>query len=162
MQSMSRTSDMTAAKVSRSMARVGVAVASAFAAYGGVNELIRVNAEFGASMQRVAAVSGATAQEMDMLRESARELGRTTQFTASQAADALGFLAMAGFSAVEANQALPEVLNLAAASGMDLAAAADIASNVLSGFGKGANEAGKAADVLAAASSSAASEMSSE
>lgn len=131
-------------------------VQKAFAAIGvglGIAEVIRINSEFGASMSKVAAISGATGAEFDKLREKALEMGAATQFSASQAADALGFLAMAGFSVAEAIEAIPGVLSLAAAAGMDLAEAADIASNVLSGFGKNAKDAGEVADVLAKAAS---------
>lgn len=150
----SANAEVTAKTVTRSFARIGTAIASAFAVSGGIGEVIRVNAQFGSSMQRVAAISGATGEELEGLRETALRLGETTQFSASEAADALGFLAMAGFSAAEANVALEDVLNLAAASGMELAQAADIASNVLSGFGMAADDAGKVSDVLAKAASS--------
>lgn len=153
---LSRKSGDTAQSVDRSsgrMARAFRTVATTAAAAFSFNQLIQVNAEFGASMQRVAAISGATGAEFDELRNKALEMGRTTQFSAAQAADALGFLAMAGFSASEAVASLPAVLDLAASSGMDLGQSADIASNVLSGFGLAADEAAQVADVLAAASS---------
>lgn len=143
----------TASVVTRSFVRIGGAIASAVAVSGGIGSVIRTNAEFGASMSRVAAISGATAGELEQLRATALQMGADTAFSAAQAADALGFLAMAGFSASEAMEAIPDVLALAAASGMDLAQAADIASNVLSGFGKAADEAGIVSDVLAAAAS---------
>lgn len=111
--------------------------------------------QFETSMSRVSAISKASAKDLEALRKVAKDLGKTTEFSASQAADGLGFFAMAGFSAKEAMAALPATLDLATASGMGLAQAADIASNVLSGFGKAANEAGTVADVLAAASSAA-------
>jgi TP901 family phage tail tape measure protein len=151
--SLAMTSDRAAGVVTSGFKRIGVAIAGAFAVSGGIGQIIQTNAEFGASMSKVAAISGATGDEFDKLREKALEMGAATQFSASQAADALGFLAMAGFSAAEAIEAIPDVLSLAAAAGMDLAEAADIASNVLSGFGKNAKDAGDVADVLAKAAS---------
>ncbi len=146
--------DASSGKMAVAFGKVATAAGAAFAAFGGIRAIIQTNAEFGSSMQRVAAVSGATGAQFDELRKKAMELGASTQFSASQAADALGFLAMAGFNASEAIAAIPSVLDLAAASGMDLALAADIASNVLSGFGKEAADAGVVADVLAKAASS--------
>jgi TP901 family phage tail tape measure protein len=151
---LAQSSRRAAGLITGAFARIGGAIAGALAVSGGLSSIISTNAEFGASMQKVAAISGATGAEFDALREKALEMGSATQFSASQAADALGFLAMAGFSAAEAIEAIPDVLDLAAASGMDLAQAADIASNVLSGFGKQASEASQVADVLARAASS--------
>ena len=158
--SMSNTARKTAGEVDKSsrsittaFVRVGGAIASAVAVSGGIGAIVRTNAEFGSSMQRVAAISGATAGELEELRATALKMGADTAFSASQAADALGFLAMAGFSASEAMEAIPDVLALAAASGMELAEAADIASNVISGFGKEAAEAAQVSDVLALAAS---------
>src|SRR5690606_16838293 len=80
--------------------------------------------DFEASMNRVKAVTGATGKDFDALVEQAQRLGKTTQFSASEAADAMGFLAMAGFKVDEIMTALPGVLNLAAAGQLDLAEAA--------------------------------------
>ena len=112
-------------------------------------------------MNRVEAVSGATESQMASLTAQAKELGSTTQFSASQAAQGMGFLAQAGFDVVEVLAAMPDTLNLAAAGQIDLAAAADIASNVLSGFGFAADEMSRVADVMAltAASSNTSIEM---
>jgi len=99
-------------------------------------------------MNKVAAVSGATDDELTALSDKAKELGATTQFSASQAADALGFLSMAGFSANEAMEALPGTLQLAAAAGMDLGGAADIVSNVLSGYALEVKDLSRVNDVL--------------
>ena len=149
-----RSSGAMASSFSR-VARIGILpLVGALASIGfGLSSLITINSQFGASMSNVAAISGATADELRMLTETAKEMGAQTKFSASEAADALGFLAMAGFNANEAIEALPSVLALAAASGMDLAQAADIASNVLSGFNKETAEAGQVADVLAKAAS---------
>lgn len=110
---------------------------------------IKMSGDFESSMNRVKAVSGASGDEMEQLKEQAKELGATTQFSASQAADAMGFLAMAGFKTNEIMTALPGVLNLAAAGNLELADAADIASNILSGYGLKVEEIGRLNDVLA-------------
>lgn len=110
---------------------------------------------FDDSMSQVQAISGATGEEFEKLREMAKELGATTRFSASEAADGMTFLAMAGFDTQEVMATMPGLLDLAAASGMDLGRAADIASNVLSGFGLEAAEAGRVSDVLAAGASNA-------
>ena len=106
-------------------------------------------ANFESSMNRVEAVSGATQAQMAQLSAQAKELGATTMFSASQAADGMGFLAQAGFEVTEVLSAMPDTLNLAAAGQLGLAEAADIASNVLSGFGFAASEMSKVADVMA-------------
>lgn len=111
--------------------------------------IIKTAGDFQSSMNRIKAVSGATGSEFTQLRDQAKELGATTQFSASQAADAMGFLAMAGFKASDIMTALPGVLNLAAAGAIDLGEAADIASNILSGYGFQAKDIGKVNDVLA-------------
>lgn len=104
---------------------------------------------FEKSMNKVKALSGATSDEFNALREEAIELGSTTQYSASEAADALGYLSMAGFDATESLDSLPGVLNLAAAGSIELAEAADIASNILSGYGLSADKIGDVNDVLA-------------
>lgn len=127
----------------------GAAIAAAFS----IGAVINTIASFDASMAQVQAVTRATADEMTQLRAVAQDLGATTEFSASQAADGLRFLGMAGFSANESIAAIPAVLDLATASSIGLAGAADIASNVLSGFGMEAGDAAAVADVLAAAAS---------
>ena len=108
-----------------------------------------VAAGFEDQMAKVGAVSRATASEMEALTASARELGATTQFTASQVGEAEMYLAMAGFTAEQNIAALPGVLNLAAATATDLGRASDISSDILSGFGLEAAEMSRVADVLA-------------
>ena len=95
------------------------------------------------------AITGATGAEFDALREQAKQLGSTTKFTASEAAEGMSFLAMAGFDTVEIMKAMPGVLDLASAGAMDLATASDIASNILTGFGKDASEINHLVDVMA-------------
>jgi len=112
---------------------------------------IKEIARFDQAMQNVRAVTkGVTDVEFKNLNEEARRLGATTVFSATEAAQGLEFLARAGFDANEQIAALEGTLNLAAAGGLGLAEAADIASNVLSGFNIDTSEAGRVADVLAA------------
>ena len=133
----------------------------AFGAAGAValGSIARAGANFQAEMNQVRAVSGATGQEFDALSGQARELGATTRFSASEAAEGMGFLSMAGFEATETLEAMPGVLQLAAAGNMDLATTADIASNVLQGFALDASEVGRVNDVMAATFSSANTDM---
>lgn len=135
------------------MARAAVAATAAIGALAGMGQAVGVIREFESSMSQVAAITRASTVEIEAMRDAAKELGSTTEFSAAQAADGLRFLGMAGFEASEAIQAIPAVLDLATASSMDLAQSADIASNVLSGFGLAAGDAAQVADVLAAASS---------
>lgn len=109
---------------------------------------------FEAGMNKVAAISGATGSDLEALTAQAKDLGASTKFSASQAAEGMSFLAMAGYSVNETMTAMPGLLSLAAASGMELGQAADIASNILSGFRLNADQAGRAADVLAKAAAS--------
>lgn len=89
---------------------------------------------FESSMSNVAALSGATGEELELLNETAKKFGATTQFSASEAADALGYMALAGWDAEKSAAELGGVLDLAAASGMDLAAASDMVTDYLSAF----------------------------
>lgn len=104
--------------------------------------------EFDDTMRQVGAVTGATREEMELLTKTAKTMGATTRFSASEAADGLRLLGMAGLSAKEATDALPGVLNLAAAGSLDLGTAADIATNVLAGFGLEVENLGQVNDVL--------------
>ncbi len=121
----------------------------------GLGETINVAAEFGKRMSAVGAIMQATATEMKALEAVASKMGETTQFTALQAAEALQFLGMAGLTAAQSVEALPDVLNLAAAGGLDLATAADLATNVLAGLGKEVKDLGRVNDVLAFTASNA-------
>jgi TP901 family phage tail tape measure protein len=112
-------------------------------------------AGFEASMSEVAAISGATGDDLKSLEDIAREMGATTKFSASESAEALKFMSMAGWTAEQSVAGLPGVLALAAASGEDLATTSDIVTDAMTAFGLQAEESGHFADVLAAASSSA-------
>lgn len=123
-----------------------IGLTAPIAAFGALT--LKSAGDFQAAMNKVGAVSGATAGELEDLRNAAKEMGATTQFSASQSADALSFLAMAGFSARQSIDALPGTLQLAASAQMDLADAADIVSNVLSGYGMEVSELARVNDVL--------------
>ncbi|MDK1473613.1 phage tail tape measure protein [Streptomyces sp. 549] len=111
---------------------------------------ITVAGDFQAAMNGVRAVSGAAGKDFTNLRNLAKRMGSTTQFSAVEAANAMEFLGMAGFKTTDIMAALPDVLSLAAAGNTDLATTADIASNIMSGFGIEASEMGRVADVMAA------------
>lgn len=111
-------------------------------------------ANFDSKMSAVKAITGATDAEMAVLRDTAKSLGASTQFSASQAADAMKFLGMAGYNTEQILAGIPAVLNLAAAGAIDLATAADIASDVSSAFGLTADEIGRVADVMASTATS--------
>ena len=110
---------------------------------------IVAGADFERSMNKVKAISGATGADFESLKNQAKDLGRTTGFSASEAANAMSFLAMAGFKTNEILGAMPGTLNLAAAGQLDLARSADIASNILTGYGLEVNQLDHAVDVLA-------------
>jgi TP901 family phage tail tape measure protein len=116
--------------------------------------IVMTAGKFEAGMNKVKAVTGAAGTEFDALSNQAKELGRTTKFTAGQAADAMGFLGMAGFDANEIMAAMPATLQLAAAANMDLGSSADIISNILAGYGLEVHELAGANDSLVKAMTS--------
>lgn len=116
---------------------------------------VEVGKAFDSSMSKVAAVSGATGDELQTLRDKAKEMGSSTVFSASEAADAMNYMAMAGWKTEDMIDGLEGVLNLAAASGEDLATTSDIVTDALTAFGLTAEDSGHFADVMAAASSNA-------
>lgn len=122
--------------------------------------VVKVASDFESSMNRVRALSGAAGDSFDALRTQAQELGRTTQFSAAQAADAMGFLAMAGFDANEILGAMPSTLTLAASAQLDLARSADIVSNVMTGYGIEVEQLDHAVDVLTKSFTSANTDLS--
>lgn len=116
---------------------------------------IKTAINFEQSMNKVAALTKATGKPLNNMRELAKKLGSETQFSASQAADAMSFLGMTGFNTNQILQATPAILDLAAASGTELARSADIASNIMGAFGLKAKDMTRVADVLAATTASA-------
>jgi len=125
------------------------------AAGAGIRSAIGVLADFNQSMATVRAVTGATADEFRGLEESALELGKTTRFTATEAADALVLLSRAGFTVTESLKSVEATLRLAQAGGLGLEQAADITASTLRGFRLEANQAARVADVLAKGANSA-------
>ena len=111
---------------------------------------VKTAADFDIAMSKVAAVSGATGSELDTLRDKAREMGAKTKFSASEAAEAMNYMAMAGWKTEDMLAGIEGVMNLAAASGEDLATTSDIVTDALT-----AADSGHFADILAAASSNA-------
>lgn len=116
---------------------------------------VKTAADFDSSMSQVAAVSGASGDDLERLRDKAREMGAQTQFSASEAADAMNYMAMAGWKTEDMLGGVEGIMNLAAASGEDLAAVSDIVTDGLTAFGLSAQDSGRMADVMAAASSNA-------
>lgn len=116
---------------------------------------VKTAADFESSMSKVSAVSGATGSDLDALSAKAREMGSKTKFSASEAAEAMNYMAMAGWKTEDMLSGIEGVMNLAAASGEDLAVTSDIVTDALTAFGLTAKDSGHFADVLAAASSNA-------
>lgn len=117
-------------------------------------ECVDIAGDFEEGMSNVEALSGATADEMVLLSEKAKELGADTKYTAQESADAMGYMAMAGWNAQEMLAGMDGVINLAAASGEDLAMVSDIVTDNLTAFGLTAADTAHFADVLAAAATS--------
>ncbi|WP_302622190.1 phage tail tape measure protein [Brevibacillus laterosporus] len=130
-------------------------VAGAVVAVSTAFDGIKTAADFESSMSRVAALSNASAGDLAKLTTKAKELGASTVFSASQAAEGMQFLAMAGYKTNEIIAAMPGLLDAAAAGQTDLGTTADIVSNILSGFGIAAGDTGRVADVLTKAFTSA-------
>lgn len=110
---------------------------------------VKTTADFDESMSKVQALSGATGKDFDALRKKAREMGATTKYSAGESADALGYMALAGWDTNQMIDGLDGVLNLAAASGMELAEASDMVTDYLSAFGLEAKDSTRFADQLA-------------
>lgn len=115
---------------------------------------IKVGSDFEAAMSEVQAISGATGSDFDTLTAKAKEMGATTKFSASESAEALKYMAMAGWDAQQMVDGLDGVMNLAAASGEELGTVSDIVTDALTAFGLKASDSAHFADVLAKASSS--------
>lgn len=135
---------------------VGKAVMPASAATAAIGvAAVKTAADFDSGMSKVSAVSGATGDDLEALRAKAREMGEKTKFSASEAADAMNYMAMAGWKTDDMLNGIDGVMNLAAASGEDLATTSDIVTDALTAFGLKASDSGHFADILAAASSNA-------
>lgn len=136
--------------VGEALAAVGIAKAL-HEIYDAYAECVAISAGFEEAMSNVEALSGASASELAQLTDMAQELGATTKFTAKESADAMGYMAMAGWDAQAMLQGMDGVLQLAAASGEDLATVSDIVTDNLTAFGLKASDTAHFSDVLAAA-----------
>ena len=116
---------------------------------------VKTAADFDSGMSKVAAISGATGDDLDALRDKAREMGAKTKFSASEAASAMEYMAMAGWKTEDMLGGIEGIMSLAAASGEDLATTSDIVTDALTAFGLSAQDSSHFADILAAASSNA-------
>ena len=132
----------------------GLTLASGAAVAFGTDS-VNVGKQFDAAMANVASISGAAGEVFDKLREKAIEMGGSTKFSATEAANAMGYMAMAGWKTEDMLDGVSGIMNLAAASGTDLATTADIVTDALTAFGLPASDSGHFADVLAVASSNA-------
>ena len=116
---------------------------------------VKTAADFDAAMSQVAAVSGASGEDLERLRKKAREMGEQTKFSASEAAEAMNYMAMAGWKTEDMLNGIEGIMSLAAASGENLGSVSDIVTDALTAFGLSAADAGHFSDVLAQASSNA-------
>lgn len=143
-------------KAGDSITNVGKKVSVASAAVTGLGvAAVKTAADFDSAMANVAAISGATGDDLQALRDKAREMGEKTKFSASEAADAMSYMAMAGWKTGDMLSGIEGIMNLAAASGEDLATTSDIVTDALTAFGLTAEDSAHFADILAAASSNA-------
>ena len=138
-----------------SMATVGLGTAAVKTAANFDTSMSQVQATMGLTKDSTSKLNGETVNTMDALSKLARTMGKDTKFSASEAADAINILAMAGMDTDDIYSALPATLNLAAAGNIGIAQAADYATGIMSGFGMETKDASKVADVLAVTASSA-------
>lgn len=163
MRDVQKTMGDASATLGQKVSSVGNAVSSmgasvmpasaAMTALGG--SCVKTAANFESSMSEVQAISGATGKDFDALRDKAQEMGAKTKFSASQSAEAMTYMAMAGWKTEDMLGGISGIMNLAAASGEDLATTSDIVTDALTAFGKSAKDSGELADIMAAASSNA-------
>ena len=143
-----------AGKVGQAVQTAGQHMMKVTTAIGGVAAAsVTVAANFEQQMSKVQAISGATAEETDKLTESARQWGRDTKYSATEAGEAFEYMALAGWKTDDMLEGIGGTLNLAAASAMDLGTASDIVTDYLTAFGLSAKDAGKFADEMAYAMS---------
>lgn len=136
------------AALSKARGEMSGAVMNAFMLGGALGYPLAQSAKFRLAMNNVAAVSGATAKQFKQMGDQALLLGRNTQYTATQTADAEKFLAMSGMKAANIMTAIPKVLQLAASAQLDLGTSADIVTNIMHGYGIEASNLGHVNDVL--------------
>lgn len=114
---------------------------------------VKMASDFEAAMSKVEAISGANAEEMELLTQKAKHMGETTKFSATESAEALQYMAMAGWKTEDMLNGIEGIMNLAAADGLDLATTSDIVTDALTAFGLTAKDSGHFADILAVAAS---------
>lgn len=132
----------------------GVAVAGVATAVGGLSiAAIKVGSNFEEGMSKVQAISGATGEDLKKLTEKAKEMGAKTKFSATESAEAMQYMAMAGWKTGDMLNGIDGIMNLAAASGEDLALVSDIVTDALTAFGMSAKDSAQFADLLASAAS---------
>jgi len=155
---LSQASGTASSAMGRQVKMMGAMVAGTFSiivAFRQLASTVTIFADFEFRMGAVQAVTSSTSEQMVEMTDVARSLGRTTRFAASEAAAGMEFLGRAGFKTHEVIAAIPGVLDLAASSAIEMGEAADITSNVLSGFGLNAAESNRVADILAGTAASA-------
>ena len=121
----------------------------------GLGGAVKITADFDAQMSKVKAISGATGDEFDQLRDKAREMGANTKYSATEAGEAFEYMGMAGWKTEDMLEGISGIMNLAAASGEELGTTSDIVTDALTAFGMAAEESGRFADILAAAATNA-------
>ncbi|MCW6061441.1 phage tail tape measure protein [Clostridium sporogenes] len=131
----------------------GVAVATGTALMGLGAYAIKVGSNFEEGMSKVSAISGATGEDLKKLTEKAKEMGAKTKFSATESAEAMQYMAMAGWKTGDMLNGIDGIMNLAAASGEDLALVSDIVTDALTAFGMSAKDSAQFADLLASAAS---------
>jgi TP901 family phage tail tape measure protein len=151
-------SESSESRISGAFKKIGTAVVTYFAVdkikdFG--QAVMETGMAFDAQMSTVASISGATNEELDALREKAKEMGAATSFSATESAQALEYMAMAGWKTDDMLNGLEGVMNLAAASGEDLATTSDIVTDAMTAFGMTADQSTYFADVLAQTASNA-------
>lgn len=143
-------------KGAQAMQAVNQAALAVAAAIGAVTvAATKVGMDFEAQMSKVTAISGATEEEFSALSAKAKEMGATTKFSATESGQALEYMAMASWKSEQMIAGLPGIMNLAAAAGEDLGTTSDIVTDALTAFNMTADQSGHFADVIAAASSNA-------
>src|SRR5699024_3081512 len=133
--------------------KMSMAITAPLVGFAGL--AVKTGMDFDDAMAQVAAISGATGDDLEALRQKAKDMGATTKFSASEAAEGLNYMALAGWDTEDMLGGLDGVMNLAAASGEDLGTVSDIVTDALAAFGLEAKDSAQFADVLAATSANA-------
>lgn len=145
-----KVSDVTG-KIGKTATKIGKGMSVVSAGIGGVaTAAVKTTADFESAMSNVQAISGATGEDMNSLKEKAREMGAQTKFSATEAGEAMSYMAMAGWKTEEMMSGISGIMNLAAASGEDLATTSDIVTDALTAFGLTAQDTEKFVDTLTA------------